>query len=692
MKKSSLANHPLVAVALNIAMLYAAYFLTRVAFFLENYSYYDHVLPMHLVWHFTKAGAYFDTAGICYTNALWLLMVLLPLHWKENAFYHRLCKWLFMVVNAIGLAANLCDVVYFQFTMRRTTSSIFSEFSGDEKLGSIIGTEFVGHWYLVVLFAAIMLALWKFYRTPWKDLSAAHRGNIKLCGDKEKGSLGSHPDNQNGSEPATYTPLGDSKRGFTLQKYYLRTTLSLLVAGFLCWAGIRGGIYDVRPIKISTANQYIVKPLDAALVMNTPFSVIRTLGKDVFQNPHYFATEQEAARYFTPLHTPQPGTAMRRKNVVVIILESFAREYFGSLNRGILPNYKGYTEFLDSLIDHSITFEHSFANGHSSIDAMPSTLSGLPMFVQSYVTTTRAMNRLGGLADCLGSKGYQTAFFHGATASSLGFQGFTKTTGFAQCYSMEDYLDDPRTGGEADYDHWWGIWDEPFLQYFAMKMSDMKQPFLTTLFTLTSHHPFHIPEQYRNIYREEELPIHKTIRYSDNALRRFFQTARQQPWFKNTIFVLTGDHTNASNHDIYRSAIGGFCTSIIIYDPSGELQPGQRKGVAQQSDIMPTLLGYLQYDRPYNAFGCDLLNTPAEKTWAVNYMNGIYQYVKYGYVMQFNGERVVGMFSVADRLMKHNLVGKVKEQARMELELKAIIQQYMMRMVENRLKDTHSPG
>ena len=181
----------------------------------------------------------------------------------------------------------------------------------------------------------------------------------------------------------------------SLQKYYLRTTLSLLVAGFLCWAGIRGGIYDVRPIKISTANQYIVKPLDAALVMNTPFSVIRTLGKDVFQNPHYFATEQEAARY--------------RKNVVVIILESFAREYFGSLNRGILPNYKGYTEFLDSLIDHSITFEHSFANGHSSIDAMPSTLSGLPMFVQSYVTTTRAMNRLGGLADCLGSKGYQTA-------------------------------------------------------------------------------------------------------------------------------------------------------------------------------------------------------------------------------------------------------------------------------------------
>ena len=87
-----------------------------------------------------------------------------------------------------------------------------------------------------------------------------------------------------------------------------------------------------------------------------------------------------------------------------------------------------------------------------------------------------------------------------------------------------------------------------------------------------------------------------------------------------------------------------------------------------------------------------MLNTPPEKTWAVNYMNGIYQYVKYGYVMQFNGERVVGMYAIGDRLMKHNLVGKVKEQARMELELKAIIQQYMMRMVENRLKDTHSPG
>lgn len=636
---------PLTAVLWNILWLFVAYSITRVAFFLENYHYYDHILSSGKAWSLFWAGVYFDASGICYTNILWLLLMLLPLHIKETTGFQQFCKWLFMIVNGLGLAVNLCDVVYFQFTLRRTTTAIFSEFGGDEKIGSIIGAEFLNHWYLVLLFIALMAMLWWLYRKPT-------------------------------------TRVGIST---TPKRYYLVQTASLLLGGFLCWAGIRGGVYDVRPIKISTANQYIIRPNDAALILNTPFSLLRTIGKDVFHNPAYYKDSQEMARVYSPIHQPKAQGNIRRKNVVIILLESFGREYLGSLNQGLIPNYQGYTVFLDSLVSQSVTFRHSFANGHSSIDAMPSTLSGLPMFVQSYVTTTRAMNKLSGLADCLGEEGYETAFFHGATASSLGFQGFTKSTGFKHCYSMEDYLADKRTLGEAAYDQWWGIWDEPFLQYFSMKMTDMRQPFLATLFTLTSHHPFHVPPQYREIYKEEEMEIHKTIRYTDNALRQFFNTAKKQPWFNNTLFVLTGDHTNMSNHDIYKSDIGGFCSPIIIYDPSGELQPGMREGIAQQTDIMPTVLGYLGYSKPFLSFGCDLLTTPAEDTWAVNYLNGVYQYVKYGYVMQFNGERVTGIYSLDDRVMSHNLIGKVPKQAQMERELKAMIQQYMVRMIENKL-------
>ena len=181
------------------------------------------------------------------------------------------------------------------------------------------------------------------------------------------------------------------------------------------------------------------------------------------------------------------------------------------------------------------------------------------------------------------------------------------------------------------------------------------------------------------------MPIHKCIRYTDNALRNFFNKAKKEPWFKNTIFVMTSDHTNMSGFEEYKSDLGRFSVPIIIYDPSGEIKPGMRDAVAQQIDIVPTVLGYLGYDEPYLGFGIDVLNTPAEETWAVNYLNGIYQYVKFGYVLQLEGMKTIGVYKLSDKLMKHNLVGKVKEQEQMERELKAIVQSYMDCMINDKL-------
>ena len=139
------------------------------------------------------------------------------------------------------------------------------------------------------------------------------------------------------------------------------------------------------------------------------------------------------------------------------------------------------------------------------------------------------------------------------------------------------------------------------------------------------------------------MPIHKCIRYSDHALQRFFEESSKEPWFKNTVFVMTGDHTNMSNHPEYKSSINQFSTSIIIYDASGDIAPGIRDGIAQQTDILPTILNLVGYDKPYMAFGCDLLNTPAKDTWAINYLDGIYQYCKGDYVLQFDGQQTIAL-------------------------------------------------
>ena len=633
------------ALLLNLLLLYIVYGITRLAFFLENYATYEHLVGADGWWSIVVGGLYFDTSAIAYTNALYVLLVLLPIPQKEGPLWQRICKWLFVVVNSLGLAMNLGDSVYFQYTARRTTIAFFSEFSGDEKLGSIVGYEFIQHWYLVLLFLVLAAVLWWCYVVP---------------------------------RVATVP-----------RRYYLSQCVSLLIAAYAVFAGIRGGLWDNRPIKISTANQFIIKPNDASLILNTPFTMIRTIGHSSYHNPAYFTSNSELESIYSPLHTPVADSTSQKKNIVVIFLESFGREYVGSLNSEVLPGYKGYTPFLDSLMQQAVSFRYTYANGRSSVDAMPSSLSGLPMFVESFVAASHATNHLEGVASCLSQMGYQTAFFHGAPASSLGFQGFTRSTGFQQCFAQEDYEADSCTRGAADSDNWWGIWDEPFLQYFRMKMSDMQEPFMTALFTLTSHHPFHIPEQYAKTFPEEELPIHKCIRYTDHALSRFFREAAKEPWFRNTLFIMTGDHTNMSNHAEYKSGINQFSTTIIVYNPSGQLKPGIRKGIAQQTDIMPTILGYVGYNRPYVAFGSDLFHTPAADTWAVNYLDGVYQYCKGDYVLQFDGQQTIGVYRLTDYLMQHNLKGQCQEQPQMEREVKAIIQQYMQRMIDNKLTPSY---
>ena len=592
-----------------------------------------------------SGGIVFDTSAILYTNVLWVVMMLFPVSRKENPTYHTLCRWVFVVVNTFALIINLCDAVYFQYTMRRTTVTIFHEFGNENNLGSIFGQEALAHWYFFLLAAVLAYGMWRLYITPRLDY-----------------------------------------RQLKWKPYAVATFLSLLAYAPFCVAGMRGGwTRDVRPITISNANNYCDRPTEAGIVLNTPFALIRTYGFNEFEVPDYFSDEAEMAQIFDPIHHPTDST-FKKKNVVVIIIESFGREYIGAYNKHLDGgHYKGYTPFADSLIAHSLTFTHSYCNGRKSIDGMPSILSSIPMFVEPFFLSPYSNNAISGIADCLNGKGYSTAFFHGAERGSMGFMAFARATKFQNYYGREDFVADKRTVGDDAFDGWWGISDEPFLQYMNLKLSETPQPFMAAVFTLSSHHPFRVPDPYKDVYKEEELPIHKVIRYTDNALRLFFESARKQPWFENTIFAITSDHTNMSNHEEYKTDLGGFCSPVIFYDPTGEMGVGMRDAIAQQIDIMPTILGYLGYDQPYLGFGIDLLKTPAEDTWAVNYLNGIYQYVKYGYVLQFDGQHAKAVYRLDDSLMKQNLLGKVKEQAQMELELKAIIQQYMERITQNRL-------
>ena len=635
--------------ALNMLVAYLVWMLSRVAFFAENCS----TFAPYMSWSLFKSGLHgalvFDTSALLYVNSLYLVLMLLPFHLKERSGFHKALKWLFVVTNAVAVAMNLMDSVYFQFTGRRSTVSVFSEFANEGNITSIILTEFLNHWYLVLAFIALIFILWRCYTKPRLEVY---------------------------------------RFGF---QYYISQFIALLVMIPLAIIGIRGSVTaGTRPITISNANEYVNRPVEASVVLNTPFSMIRSIGKKPFVTPDYMTTEQMEATY-SPIHRHPvvDGLSHPGKNVIILIVESMGKEYVGSLNPELDEGrYSGYMPFIDSIVAKSLTFKYSYANGRISMDAMPSILSGLPMMVEPFFLTPASLNDVDGISSMLARQGYSTAFFHGGHNISMGFSAYAHSIGYQQYYGLDEYCKSTKYGGMDDWDGKWAIWDEPFLQFTLDNINGLKQPFLSTVFTASSHHPFNVPEQYSDSLKDEGgQPIHKCVRYTDLALRRFFERASKEPWYQNTIFVLVADHTNQASHDVYKTDLGLYSIPIIFFAPDGSIAPAMRDdAIAQQTDITPTLLHLLGYNKPYLAFGDDLLSGDSSQTWAFNYNAGIYQFVKGDLLLQFDGTKATALYRFkTDPLLKQNLVGTLPEQQSMEAQLKAIIQQYMSRMNENRL-------
>ena len=638
-RRFSISDIPLIAALWDLVVAYIAYTLCRGVFLILNWSLYASTLTWGHGMKLFGAGLLFDTPAILYTNAIILVMFLLPLHWKERPGYYRVARWIYTIVNSIAVYMNLMDCVYFPFTGKRTTTSVFAEFSNEStgEMLKIFGGQFLSHWYLVLL--------------------AVERPNHK-------------------------------------PQYYTIQVISLFVTIPLCIAAIRGGVTkSTRPITISNANQYVNRPAETGIVLNTPFSIFRTLKKTPFVVPDYMSDE-EASAIYTPLHQPNDSAAFTPRNVVVLILESFSKQHIGFYNKTLRNGtYHGFTPFLDSLItDGAMTYRYSYANGRKSIEGMPSVLSSLPNFVEPLFLTPASLNVMSGLARELGeNKGYTTAFFHGAQNSSMGFHAFARATGFQRYYGREEYNADPNFHGDDDFDGTWAIWDEEFFQFYAQQMNTMKEPFMTALFSASSHDPFVVPEKYKGRFPQGESPLQECIAYTDYALKRFFEEASKQPWFKNTLFVITADHVSQQIDPFYCTTLGNYCVPIILYAPGDPLLHGyDEQQVVEQIDIMPTVLGYLHYDKPYIAFGRDMISGQANDGFALHWLpeSSSYEYVWGDYALHFDGKEVTSAYAFrTDSTFAHNVLGKIPPATRnrMERHMKSFIQQYMQRMTTDQL-------
>lgn len=331
----------------------------------------------------------------------------------------------------------------------------------------------------------------------------------------------------------------------------------------------------------------------------------------------------------------------------------------------------------------SLFFENGFANGKLSIDAVPSTLSSIPSLMNnSLITSSYSINEIYGLPKILKDNGYYTAFFHGAFNGSQNFDQYCKVAGFDNYFGKDEY-----DGPEA-FDGKWGVFDEEFFQFYCKKMNTFKQPFFTSIFSISSHNPYTIPEKYKGKFPKGTTKIHESIAYSDFALRKFFESAQKQDWYKNTLFVITADHTSSEpTAEKFKTNVGKFRVPILFFNPGEPSFGGINYRNFQQIDIMPSILSYLNIQTKMVTFGKPF---QSEKDFVVYYLDNVYHYIEGDFYMAFNGKKAIGLYNFkTDELLKNNLVKtEIETKNKMERFIKAYIQSFNERMIDNRLTIT----
>lgn len=613
-----------------LAIVLVAYFLCRVVFIYNNISTFDFNSIGTLVLLFIGALR-FDVAAVLITNSLFILLSVLGTPFVSNFYYQRILKCIYITVNSLCIVLNIADVGYFPFVHKRMQFDVFLFLNGDK------GTDFyrllpsflIEHWCLILIYIAIIYGMIKAYN---KTLAIT---NV----------------------------VKQSIKNYAL---YMLTFLATVGVSII---GIRGGV-QLRPLSIIQASEMTEVQYIPAII-NTPFSIINTISQQRLTLVNYYAN-QELSPCFTGIHTPKTITPFTKQNVVVIIVESLSKNYLGFFNG------QAQTPFLDSLLGKSKVFSNAFANGSESIQGIPAVLSSIPSWQEEpFIFSPYNGNKITSLANLLKPQGYSTSFFHGGSNGTMGFDSYCKLAEFDNYYGRTEY------NNEQDYDGNWGIWDEPFLQYVANTLTTTPQPFMSAVFTLNTHHPFIVPIKYKTRFKQNGHDMLSCVAYADYALAQFFETAKKQPWFNNTLFVLTADHAGPKLDDIHNNVLDYYRIPIAFYSPTNTLA-GIDTTVANQIDILPSVMHLLNYKAPYFSLGKNLFDSTCTH-FAVTYREGIYQYIDANYCYQFNGQTGIGYYNyITDSLFVHNMYAtSIDNTNKANEHLKKTIQVFNNTMINN---------
>jgi len=645
-----------------LLLLLGLYFVLRLVFFFCNHRVVEDVG----FWRIAQAFLYglrFDLSALTAINLVFIVLSFLPRGLEPKPAYEWFLKAVFLALNIPFLVINVIDVEFFQFNGHRLTYQLLG-LAGDPgvKWTTLVRT----YWPLLLLglflIALLSLLYGKAAPRPIKEPPSGSPSPLK--GERA------------GVRGEAVRLISASSKPLNIWLWMLNLALifplSILV--------FRGGL-QWRPISPARAMD-LNHPGLAQLALNSSFTVLKTFRNKVLLRHNYFAKRDDVLKLLRPLanggESPL-GDEHRRDNIVILVLESFSAEYWGAGNGG-----NRYTPFLDSLAGQSLFFPFNYANGRASIEAMPSILAGLPSLMsEPFINSAYQSDELLGLGAVLSREGYTTSFFHGGKNGTMHFDVFMHLAGMQHYFGLNQY---PRR--QQDYDGTWGIYDEPFLQFVATELSAQKPPFATAIFTLSSHHPYRIPEKYRGRFKKGTLPVHEVIGYTDYAVERFFETARQQPWFTNTLFIITADHTQKLETPEYANTLGQYRVPLLVFHPQRKFPDVNAARITQQVDILPSILDYLgiKPDRRL-LFGKSIFR-PGDGRAFLN-VNGHYWLVRDQRAFEFIPEGPGGnLFDLAkDPQLKSPLLDDSDARRDLERESEALLQYFNNGLIDNNLYD-----
>ena len=624
--------------------IFLAYFFYQIARFLFWFFNKDLIKIESVSDYFSISfhGLAFDTTAILYVNSLFILLSVIPLVINTKKYYQKFLFYLYFIMNGIAYGMNFGDFIYYRFSQARLTTAAMNVAQNENNIGKVFFLSILEHPFVILWFLVLMI-LWIFLYKKVKVIEK--KPEIKWV-------------------------------------YFLSSIVTLCLITVLVVGGIRGDFkHSTRPINLVDANRYVKNPLQGNVVLNSVFSFFRTMNTNNFEEVH-FVDQKFIDDNIKPYKIYLREDAEPKPNVVIFILESFGKEYSGAFNKNTkIKDFVSYTPFVDSLAAGSLIATDAFANGRQSIHGMSSVLAGIPSLKDAFTSSPYSNQKIQSIVSVSNEMGYDTSFFHGAPNGSMGFLGFGNILGFKNYYGKTEYNND------ADFDDIWGIWDEPFFQYFAQTLDKKKSPFMATMFSVSSHHPFQVPEKHQGKFKKGPLEIHEPIGYTDYSLKKFFETAKKMPWYNNTIFVFVADHTNQIHYPEYQKAMNRFAIPILFYSPNPKFNlKGEFTEPAQQMDIYPTLVDLMGYNKKIRSWGRSLVSDKKEDYIIVN-STGIEQFMIGNYIYLFDGKDFTGIYDIKDLGLEKNLLNKVNSaEIKMgKLTAKAWYQDYMNRVINRKL-------